>query len=135
MADQNGSKKVIKKVKKVKKQSARALVFIKSSFNNTIVSITDPKGNVLAWASTGAVGFKGSKKSTPYAASTVADNVARKARSVYGVREVEIFVKGIGSGRESAARAIGNAGLEIIAIKDITPVPHNGCRSKKPRRV
>jgi small subunit ribosomal protein S11 len=107
---------------------------IKSSFNNTIISITDPEGNVLAWASAGNVGFKGSRKSTPFAAQMAAENAARKAAE-HGMRKVDVFVKGPGSGRETAIRSLQAAGLEVGTIQDVTPQPHNGCRPPKRRRV
>ncbi len=107
---------------------------IKSSFNNTIVSITDTEGNVLAWASAGNVGFKGSRKSTPYAAQMAAEACARRAME-HGVRRVEVIVKGPGSGRETAIRSLAAAGIEVGGIKDLTPIPHNGCRPPKRRRV
>ena len=107
---------------------------IKSSFNNTIVSITDQDGNVLAWASAGNVGFKGSRKSTPFAAQMAAENAARKAQE-HGMKKVDVFVKGPGSGRETAIRSLQAAGLEVGSISDVTPVPHNGCRPPKRRRV
>ena len=107
---------------------------IRSTFNNTIVSITDPQGNVIAWASSGHVGFKGSRKSTPFAAQLAAENAARKAQE-HGVRKVDVFVKGPGSGRETAIRSLQAAGLEVGAISDVTPQPHNGCRPPKRRRV
>jgi small subunit ribosomal protein S11 len=109
-------------------------VHIKSSFNNTIVSITDTEGNVLSWASAGNVGFKGSRKSTPFAAQMAAEKAARSAME-HGVRKVEVLVKGPGSGRETAIRSIQNTGIEVSGIKDVTPVPHNGCRQPKRRRV
>jgi small subunit ribosomal protein S11 len=109
-------------------------VHIKSSFNNTIVSITDTEGNVLSWASAGNVGFKGSRKSTPFAAQMAAEKAARAAME-HGVRKVEVLVKGPGSGRETAIRSIQNTGIEVSGIKDVTPVPHNGCRQPKRRRV
>jgi small subunit ribosomal protein S11 len=108
--------------------------FIQSSFNNTIVTITDPTGNALSWGSSGAAGFKGSRKSTPYAAGLAADQAARKAME-HGLRQVEIFVKGPGSGREAAIRSLQAAGLTIASIVDVTPIPHNGCRPPKKRRV
>ncbi len=117
-----------------RKNVAYGVVHIKSSFNNTIVSITDTEGNVLAWASSGAVGFKGSRKSTPFAAQLAAETVARRAME-HGVRKVDVMVKGPGSGRETAIRSIQNVGIEVSGIKDVTPVPHNGCRPKKRRRV
>jgi len=107
---------------------------IKSSFNNTIVTITDTEGNTLAWASSGNVGFKGSRKSTPFAAQLAAEKAARAAMD-HGVRRVEVLVKGPGSGRETAIRSIQNTGIEVSGIKDVTPVPHNGCRQPKRRRV
>ena len=107
---------------------------IHSSFNNTIVTITDTQGNVISWASAGGLGFKGSRKSTPFAAGQVAETAA-KAAMEHGLKTVEVFVKGPGSGREAAIRALQTAGLEISAIKDVTPIPHNGCRPPKRRRV
>jgi len=107
---------------------------IKSSFNNTIVTITDTEGNTLSWASAGNVGFKGSRKSTPFAAQMAAEKAARAAME-HGVRKVEVMVKGPGSGRETAIRSLQNAGIEVSGIKDVTPVPHNGCRQPKRRRV
>ena len=106
---------------------------IKSSFNNTIIAISDQEGNILAWASGGNVGFKGSRKSTPYAAQMAAEQVGRKAME-HGVRRVDVMVKGPGSGRETAIRSIQNLGIEVIGIKDVTPVPHNGCKPPKRRR-
>jgi len=120
--------------KKVKKDIPNAIVHIKSSFNNTIITITDKKGSTIAWASAGAGGFKGSRKSTPFAAQLAAENCARKAME-NGVRSVEIYVKGPGAGRESANRALQSVGLDISLIKDVTPIPHNGCRPPKQRRV
>lgn len=113
---------------------SRVLVYIQSSYNNTIVTLTDPQGKVIAWSSAGAVGFKGPKKATPFAASRVIETLIGKVKKL-GVKEVAIFVKGVGSGRDPAIRALVNHGLEISAIKDMTPVPHNGCRPRKPRRV
>lgn len=120
--------------KREKKNVAYGVAHIKSSFNNTIVSISDTEGNVLSWASAGNVGFKGSRKSTPYAAQLAAEQAARRAQE-HGVRRVEVLVKGPGSGRETAIRSIMNTGIEVAGIKDVTPVPHNGCRPKKRRRV
>jgi small subunit ribosomal protein S11 len=125
--------KPIKK-KKHKKVASLGVAHIKATFNNTIVSITDTTGAVVAWSSSGGVGFKGTKKGTPFAASSAADLAARKAIEL-GVREVNVLVKGPGSGRETAIRALQAAGLEIISIKDVTPIPHNGCRPPKRRRV
>lgn len=107
---------------------------IKATFNNTIINITDPEGNTIAWASAGTIGFKGSRKSTPYAAQQAAEAVARQAAE-HGMRKVEVRVKGPGSGRETAIRTLQANGLEVGSIKDVTPVPHNGCRPKKKRRV
>ncbi len=107
---------------------------IQATFNNTIVTITDTAGNVITWASAGSVGFKGSRKSTPFAAQMAAENAAQKAKG-QGVRQVKVFVKGPGAGREAAIRSLQAAGLEITAIKDVTPIPHNGCRPPKRRRV
>ena len=107
---------------------------IAASFNNTIVSVTDPAGNVVAWASAGASGWKGSRKSTPYAAQVTAENAARKAMDL-GMKSLEVYVRGPGAGREAAIRALQAAGLEITAITDVTPIPHNGCRAPKRRRV
>ena len=120
--------------RKEKKNVSHGHAHIKSTFNNTIVSITDPTGNVIAWASSGHVGFKGSRKSTPYAAQMVAESAARRAQE-HGMRKVDVFVKGPGSGRETAIRSLQAAGLEVGAIQDVTPVPHNGCRPSKRRRV
>jgi small subunit ribosomal protein S11 len=117
-----------------KKNVPHGAAHIKSTFNNTIVSITDPQGNVIAWASSGHVGFKGSRKSTPFAAQLAAENAARKAQE-HGVKKVDVFVKGPGSGRETAIRSLQAAGLEVGAISDVTPQPHNGCRPPKRRRV
>ena len=117
-----------------RKNVSTGVVHIKSSFNNTIVTITDQEGNVLSWASAGNVGFKGSRKSTPYAAQMAAEQAARRAME-HGVRKVDVLVKGPGSGRETAIRSIQNAGIEVTGIKDVTPVPHNGCRPPKRRRV
>jgi small subunit ribosomal protein S11 len=108
--------------------------FIQSSFNNTIVTITDPTGNALSWGSSGSAGFKGSRKSTPYAAGLAADQAARRAMD-HGLRQVEVFVKGPGSGREAAIRSLQAAGLIVSSIVDVTPIPHNGCRPPKKRRV
>lgn len=120
--------------KKAKKAVPVGVAHVNASFNNTIVTITDPSGGVVAWSSAGASGFKGSRKSTPFAAQVAGENAARKAREA-GVKTVSVFVKGPGSGRESALRALAMMGLHITAIKDITPVPHNGCRPRKSRRV
>ena len=108
--------------------------YIQSSFNNTIVTLTDPEGNVLAWGSSGTSGFKGSRKGTPYAAQLAAQDAVKKAQN-YGLRQVDVFIKGPGSGREAAIRALQGAGLSVTSIKDVTPIPHNGCRPPKRRRV
>ena len=117
-----------------RRTSPTAHAHIKSTFNNTIVSITDPNGNVISWASAGHVGFKGSRKSTPFAAQMAAENAARKAQE-HGMRKVDVFVKGPGSGRETAIRSLQATGLEVGSIQDVTPQPHNGCRPPKRRRV
>ena len=117
-----------------RKQVPRGNAYVQSSFNNTIVTITDTDGNVLSWASAGKVGFKGSRKSTPFAAQVAAESSAREAMNA-GMKRVEVWVKGPGAGREAAIRSLQAAGLEISAIKDVTPIPHNGCRPPKRRRV
>lgn len=136
-AAKGAAKPAVKKAKarkKEKKNISFGHAHIKSTFNNTIVSITDPTGAVLAWASSGGVGFKGSRKSTPFAAGLVAEAAAKKAQE-HGVRKVDVFVKGPGSGRETAIRSLQAAGLEVGSISDVTPAAHNGCRPPKPRRV
>ena len=124
--------------KKVRRREKKNITFgqahIKSTFNNTIVSITDPQGNVISWASAGHVGFKGSRKSTPFAAQMAAESAARKAQE-HGLKKVDVFVKGPGSGRETAIRSLQAAGLEVTGVKDVTPQAHNGCRPRKRRRV
>ena len=120
--------------KRVRKNIAKGVAHVHSTFNNTIVTITDEHGNVLTWSSAGALGFKGSRKSTPFAAQMAAEQAA-KAAMEHGLRTVEVFVKGPGSGREAAIRALQAAGLEVTSIKDVTPIPHNGCRPPKRRRV
>ena len=117
-----------------RKNVAYGIAHIKSSFNNTIISITDQQGNTIAWASSGNVGFKGSRKSTPFAAQLAAEAAARRAQE-HGLTKVDVFVKGPGSGRETAIRSLAATGLEILGIQDVTPVPHNGCRPRKRRRV
>jgi small subunit ribosomal protein S11 len=119
--------------KRERKNVTTGVVHIKSSFNNTIVSITDVSGNVISWASSGGVGFKGSRKSTPFAAQMAAEKAARAAIE-HGLKRVEVQVKGPGSGRDTAVRSIQNTGIEVTSIKDVTPVPHNGCRQPKRRR-
>lgn len=133
------SEKIESKARKeVKVESPRAIqegrVYIFSSYNNTILSVTDDHGNVLTWVSAGNIGFKGAKKSTPFAASKVAEAIAERAQKL-GISRIKVLVKGIGSGRESAIRSLVGRGLEVISIKDITPIPHNGCRPPKARRV
>ncbi len=127
-------KKKSRRRKKVKRNIEKGQAHIKSTFNNTIISITDTEGQVVAWSSAGKVGYKGSRKSTPFAAQLAAENVAEEAKDM-GLKEIEIFVKGPGSGRESAIRTLQAAGLNVTLIKDITPIPHNGCRPPKRRRI
>ena len=127
-------KKATRSKKREKKNVPAGHAHIQATFNNTIVTITDPSGGVIAWGSAGLVGFKGSRKSTPYAAAQTADLAARKAME-HGVRQVEVFVKGPGAGREQAIRSLQAAGLDVTAITDVTPIPHNGCRPPKRRRV
>ena len=126
--------KVVKKTKKKVHVDAVGVAHIKASFNNVIVSITDIYGNTISWSSAGKNGFKGSRKNTPYAAQTTAEAAAKEAYDL-GLRKVDVFVKGPGSGREAAIRALNTAGLDILSIKDSTPIPHNGCRPPKRRRV
>jgi small subunit ribosomal protein S11 len=125
---------VVKKKKKIIKQVPRGNAYVQASYNNTIVTITDPNGNVLGWASAGGSGFKGPKKATPYAATMVVKNLMTKLAE-YGLKEVSVFIKGIGGGRESAVRALHANGLNVMTITDMTPVPHNGCRPPGRRRV
>ncbi len=120
--------------KREKKSVPRGRAYIQSTFNNTIVTVTDPTGGVVSWSSSGASGFKGSRKSTPYAAGMAAEAAARKAME-HGMRQVEVFVKGPGSGRETAIRSLQAAGLEVTGVRDVTPQAHNGCRPRKRRRV
>ena len=128
----------VKKESKTETPSGRKVsegkIYISSSYNNTIITLTDIQGNVLAWASSGAIGFKGTKKATPFAASKVAEAIAQTIKKL-GIQKIAIFVKGIGSGRESAIRSLVSRGMEIVSITDVTPVPHNGCRLPKVRRV
>jgi small subunit ribosomal protein S11 len=129
-----------KKFKKKKKKTARTSVdvgkiYVKASYNNTIVTVTDLNGNVISWASAGMAGFKGPKKATSYAAQIIAKIALIKAKEDFGLKEASIFVNGIGTGREAAIRAVNANGINVTSIKDITPIPHNGCRAKKPRRV
>lgn len=134
-------KTVIKKtvVKKTRKASvftpiSAGRMYVKATFNNTLVTFTDPKGNVISWANTGSVGFKGARKSTPFAATTTIEEAMKKAKEK-GVSSVEVYIKGPGPGRDSALRVLRNSGLDISLIADVTPIPHNGCRPKKPRRA
>ncbi len=127
-------KKATKVRRRERKQIPRGRAYIQSTFNNTIVTLTDPVGNVLSWGSAGGSGFKGSRKSTPYAASMAAEGAARKAME-NGLRQIDVFVKGPGAGREAAIRQLQAAGLMITSITDVTPIPHNGCRPPKRRRV
>ncbi len=123
-----------KKNKKVRKNVSRGIAFVKATFNNTLVTITDVNGETLCWGSAGSVGFKGSRKSTPFAATRAAEECAAQAKK-YGMTELEVRVKGAGSGRESAVTGLAHSGLKITAVEDHTPIPHNGCRPKKKRRV
>ena len=127
------AKKVVKR-RRERKNVEKCAVHIRSSFNNTMVTITDLQGNALSWASSGGLGFRGSRKSTPYAAQMCAETAA-KAAMEHGLKTVEVYVKGPGQGREAAIRALQSAGLEVVMIKDVTPIPHNGCRPPKRRRV
>ena len=127
------AKKVVKR-RRERKNVENGAVHIRSSFNNTMVTITDLQGNALSWASSGGLGFRGSRKSTPYAAQMCAETAA-KAAMEHGLKTVEVYVKGPGQGREAAIRALQSAGLEVVMIKDVTPIPHNGCRPPKRRRV
>lgn len=126
--------KKVRTKRKVKKNIANGVVHIQSTFNNTIVTITDAGGNVISWSSSGSQGFKGSRKSTPFAAQLAAEDAAKKAME-HGMKNVEVYVKGPGAGRESALRSLQAAGFTILTIKDVTPIPHNGCRPPKRRRV
>jgi small subunit ribosomal protein S11 len=126
--------KIKKSKKKIRRQVSLGRAYVQATYNNTIITFTDQNGNVLAWSSAGQCGFKGPKKSTPYAASVIVKNAAEKVQA-YGLKEVNVFVKGVGAGRESAIRAINANNIQVLTIKDITPIPHNGCRPKKIRRV
>ena len=123
------------KSKNIKKESKLGKVYISASFNNTLVTVTNPQGDTLAWGSSGASGFKGTRRATPYAATTAVEKVLSRAKSEFGVEEVEIYVKGPGAGRDATLRAVRAAGVKIMLIADVTPVPHNGPRPKKKRRV
>jgi len=133
--EKSDKKSYKKKKKKVARKVSIGHAHVKATYNNTIITLTDLQGNVLSWASAGIAGFKGAKKSTPYAASIITRIAVERAREEYGLEEVSVFVSGVGTGRESAVRALNANGLFVESIKDITPVPHNGCRAKKPRRV
>lgn len=133
MAQQKGKKVVIRR-RRERKNIENGTVHIQSTFNNTIVTITDTQGNAISWASSGGLGFRGSRKSTPFAAQTAAETAA-KAAMEHGLKSVEVYVKGPGAGREAAIRALQTVGLEVKMIKDVTPIPHNGCRPPKRRRV
>ena len=128
------AKKQVRKKKRERKHVERGQAHIQSTFNNTLITLTDMDGNALSWSSAGSNGFKGSRKSTPFAAQSAAE-VAAKAAMEHGLKTVEVYVKGPGSGREAAIRALETAGLKVVSIKDITPIPHNGCRPPKKRRV
>ena len=134
MAVQKSGKKATVRRRRERKNIERGQAHIQSTFNNTIVTITDVNGNAVSWASSGELGFRGSRKSTPFAAQTAAETAAKTAME-HGMKTVEVFVKGPGAGREAAVRAIQGAGLEVSMIKDVTPIPHNGCRPPKRRRV
>ena len=134
MAKAQAAKKSVTKKRRERKNIEKGAAHIRASFNNTIVTITDLGGNALSWASSGGLGFRGSRKSTPFAAQTAAETAA-KAAMEHGLKTVEVYVKGPGSGREAAIRALQAAGLEVTMIKDVTPIPHNGCRPPKRRRV
>ncbi|MCU0679956.1 MAG: 30S ribosomal protein S11 [Planctomycetes bacterium] len=133
---QAAKKKVLKKKKKkVARIVKTGRAYINATYNNTMVSLSDLQGNTIAWASAGMAGFKGAKKATPYAAQIITKIASMKAKEEYGLEEVSVFVSGVGTGRESAIRALNANGLNVTSIKDMTPIPHNGCRPKKPRRV
>ena len=134
MAAKAAAKKVIKR-RRERKNVEKGAAHIRSSFNNTMVTITDLNGNALSWASSGGLGFRGSRKSTPFAAQTAAETAAKAAIEGCGLKTVEVYVKGPGQGREAAIRALQSAGLEVVMIKDVTPIPHNGCHPPKRRRV
>ena len=134
MAAKAAAKKVIKR-RRERKNIEKGAAHIRSSFNNTMVTITDLEGSAISWASSGGLGFRGSRKSTPFAAQTAAETAAKAAIEACGLKTVEVFVKGPGQGREAAIRALQSAGLEVVSIKDVTPIPHNGCRPPKRRRV
>ncbi|MEI7452039.1 MAG: 30S ribosomal protein S11 [Candidatus Falkowbacteria bacterium] len=132
---QSKKKLIKKKKKKVARSVKSGKAYINATYNNTIISLTDNNGDVISWASAGMAGFKGAKKATPYAAQIITKIAAQKAKEDFGLEEVKVFVSGVGTGREAAVRALNANGLNVTAIKDVTPIPHNGCRPKKPRRV
>ena len=134
MAAKAAAKKIVKR-RRERKNIEKGAAHIRSSFNNTMVTITDLNGNAISWASSGGLGFRGSRKSTPFAAQTAAETAAKAAIDACGLKTVEVFVKGPGQGREAAIRALQSAGLEVVSIKDVTPIPHTGCRPPKRRRV
>lgn len=134
MAEQQRRGKQRTRGRRERKSVPRGRAYVLSTFNNTLVTLTDPNGNALSWGSAGASGFKGSRKSTPYAAQVAAERAARAAME-HGLRQVEVYVKGPGSGREAAVRALQASGIQILSIRDVTPIPHNGCRPPKRRRV
>lgn len=129
-----GAKDAAKKTKSKRRSMLTGNAYINASYNNTIITLTEPNGDVVSWASAGASGFKGTRKSTPYAAQVAAEKAVEKAK-VFGLQKVHVFVKGVGSGREQSIRGLVASGLDIISINDVTPMPHNGCRKKKARRV
>lgn len=137
--EKNKAARAKKTIKRKKARAPRVVktgrVYIQATYNNTLVTIADSKGNVISWASAGVAGFRGAKKATPYAAQIITKIAVTKAKEEYGLKEVSVFLSGIGTGRESAVRALNANGLEVTAIKDTTPVPHNGCRPRRPRRV
>ena len=135
MASPKTAKKGVSRKRRERKNIEKGAAHIRSSFNNTMVTITDLEGNALSWASSGGLGFRGSRKSTPFAAQTAAETAAKAAIDSCGLKSVEVYVKGPGQGREAAIRALQTAGLEVVMIKDVTPIPHNGCRPPKRRRV
>ena len=128
------AKKSVRTKRKTKRNVSRGVAHIQSTFNNTIITISDMQGNTVSWGSAGTAGFKGAKKGTPFAAQSAADGAARTAME-YGMKQIDVYVKGPGSGRETAVRALQAAGLDIVKIRDVTPIPHNGCRPPKRRRV
>src|SRR5947199_7032897 len=134
MADKGTKKKATRVKRRERKSVPKGQAHIQSTFNNTIITLTDPKGNVLSWGSAGASDFKGSRKSTPYAAQVASEGAARRAME-HGLRQIEVFVKGPGSGRKAAIRSLQAAGIQVVSITDVTPIPHNGCRPPKRRRA